>query len=390
MIAYVTAQGARIIRQGRHLLVRKGDDTHNTLFTYKLDQLLLFGNIEITRNAMLLLFRQGVDTVFLTMNGRYLGRLSQGESKNVHLRKRQFVLLEKPEFCLEAAKSIVAGKLANMGTLLWRINRARSAAQAGRQAAKIQELLPRLAQAKDIASVRGLEGRGSAIYFEGFPQGFVDNIGFFRRVRRPPTDPVNSVLSLVYTLLMNRVYAAVRAAGLDPYPGFLHSLDYGRYSLVLDLMEEFRAIIADTLTLSLFNLKILQKHDFVVETKIFHQPVDPQEIGAPENTLPDVSKDPLGSMTMGEEADNTFDLPEQRMEESPAEAPAPTGKPAVKLTGQAFGRVLDSFEKKLTTAFHHPVAGRQMTYQDALFFQAAQFRKLVEGELAVYQPLLLK
>ncbi|MDI6798307.1 MAG: CRISPR-associated endonuclease Cas1, partial [Desulfatibacillaceae bacterium] len=383
MIAYVTSQGARIIRQGRHLLVRKGDDTHNTLFTYKLDQLLLFGNIEITRNAMLLLFRQGVDTVFFTMNGRYLGRLSQGESKIVHLRKRQFVLLENSEFCLEAAKSIVAGKLANMGTLLWRIKRSRDNPQAGRQAEKIQELLPRLAKAKDIASVRGLEGRGSAIYFEGFPQGFVDSIGFFRRVRRPPTDPVNSVLSLVYTLLMNRVYAAVRAAGLDPYPGVLHSLDYGRYSLVLDLMEEFRTIIADTLTLSLFNLKILQKPDFVIETKIHNQPVDPQEIGAPDNALPDVSKDPLGSMTLDEDADSTFDLPEQRMEESPAQAPAPTGKPAVKLTGQAFGRVLDSFEKKLTTPFHHPVAGRQMTYQDALFFQAAQFRKLIEGELAV-------
>ena len=78
-----------------------------------------------------------------------------------------------------------------------------------------------------------------------------------RRVRRPPTDPVNAVLSLLYTFLYNQVYSAIRQAHLDPYLGHLHSLDYGRYSLVLDLMEEFRPVIVDSLVFTLFNMRIL-------------------------------------------------------------------------------------------------------------------------------------
>jgi CRISPR-associated protein Cas1 len=392
MIAYVTAQGARVAREGRHLVVRKGEAIYNTLFTYKLDQLLLFGNIELTHSAILQLLHQDVDTVFLTQTGRYMGRLASPESKNVHLRKRQFALLDDPDFCLAAAKSIVSGKLYNMASLLLRVRRARVASLAGQRAGQIQDLQHKLAQVKDVAAVRGIEGRGSALYFEGFPHGFIEEQGFVKRVRRPPTDPVNSVLSLLYTFLMNRVYAAVRAAGLDPYPGVLHSLDYGRYSLVLDLMEEFRTIIADTLAFSLFNLKILQKHDFAIE-ELPPEPLDalmPQDPADHKAPLPDVSADPLGQIGLGLDPGAGFDLPEQRVEETPENASPATGKPPVKLTHAAFKRVIEAFERKLTTVFHHPLADRQLTYQEALFFQAGLFRKVVEGEVQTYQPLLLK
>ncbi len=105
-----------------------------------------------------------------------------------------------------------------MATLLMRIKRSRNRQEAGHKARQIQNLMPQLVNSKSIDSARGYEGRASALYFEGFRYGFVENMGFFKRVRRPPTDPVNSVLSLLYTFLMNRVYAAVRIAGLDPYP----------------------------------------------------------------------------------------------------------------------------------------------------------------------------
>ena len=282
MIAYIKTQGARIVKEGRHLRVRKGDGIYNTLFTYKLDQLLLFGNIEITHSAMIQLMRNNIDTVFLTKNGRYLGRLSSPESKNVFLHKKQYNMLDDNDFGLRMTKAIVAGKLANMATLLMRIKRSRKVMEAGQNASKIQELMPKLSAADSIDSARGYEGRGSALFFEGFRFGFVEDTGFRKRVRRPPTDPVNSVLSLVYTFLMNRVYSAVRVAGLDPYPGFLHTIDYGRYSLVLDLMEEFRTIIADTLTLSLFNLKILQTNDFERE-----EPVNLSEKESGDTPVPD-------------------------------------------------------------------------------------------------------
>lgn len=245
--------------------------------------------------------------------------------------------------------------------------------------------MPKLAKSDNVDSIRGYEGRGSAIYFKGLRYGFVDDMGFSKRVRRPPTDPVNSVLSLLYTFLMNRVYSAVRVVGFDPYPGFLHSIDYGRYSLVLDLMEEFRSIIADTLTLSLFNLKILQKEDFHMEA-----PAEQVSDNCREGVSPDVSADPIGLISMKEEDTDKFDLPEQRMEDSPAPPARVTGKYPVKLRPDGFKRVIDAFEKKLTTAFFYPPADRHLTYGDAIIFQAGHFRKVIEGEVDVYQPILLK
>jgi CRISPR-associated protein Cas1 len=385
MVIYVRTQGARITKEGKHLLVKKGDATYHTLFTYKLKQLLLFGNIEITHNAIIQLMRNNIDTVFLTRNGRYLGRISPLESKNVFLHKRQYHLLDDPVFALRLVQNIVSGKLSNMATLLMRIKRSRNKSIAGNKAKEIQKLIPKLAQAVSIDSVRGYEGRGSAIYFEGFPYGFIENMGFTKRVRRPPTDPVNSILSLLYTFLMNRVYGAVRIAGLDPYPGFLHSIDYGRYSLVLDLMEEFRTIIADTLTLSLFNLKILQRGDFIIERPSQNAP----NVSLSGNTA-DVTADPMGMISMKNNETQCFDLPEQRMETDSTSPVSTTGKYPVKLNPDAFKRVIEAFEKKLTTTFYYPLAERHLTYSDVMIFQAGHYRKVLEGEVDVYQPIMLK
>jgi len=385
MVIYVRTQGARIVKEGRHLLVKKGDATYHTLFTYKLDQVVIFGNVQVTPRALAQLMWHKIDTVFLSYNGRYKGRIAPPESKNVFLHKRQYVLLDDDEFGLRLARSIVAGKLANMATILMRIKRSKKDALTGQKAHEIQDLMIKLENADNIDSVRGYEGKGTALYFEGFPRGFVRDMGFRRRVRRPPTDPVNSVLSLLYTFLMNRVYAAVRIAGLDPYPGFLHSIDYGRYSLVLDLMEEFRSIIVDTLTLSLFNLKILQQEDFIIETP---ETIDPYEVHPDE--LPDVTKDPIGMIALDESGKEILDVPEQRMEDAGSKPTESTGKYPVKLKGEAFKRVIDAFEKKLTTSFYYPPAERKLTYGDAIIYQAGHFRKVIEGEVEVYQPLLLK
>ncbi len=255
----------------------------------------------------------------LTQHGRYLGRLAAPESKNVFLHKRQYQLLDDSTFSLKLAKSIVTGKLANMATLLLRVKRSRTLPEAGVKARQIQDLLTGVEKADTVDSVRGYEGRASAIYFSAFAMGFTEHVSFTKRVRRPPTDPVNAVLSLLYTFLMNRVYAAVRIAGLDPYPGFLHTIDYGRYSLVLDLMEEFRSIIVDTLVFSLFNLKILQSSNFRTETPITAAGLE----NPPTPSLPDVTADPIGMMAPVESAASpAFDLPEQPIEAVPARSDA--------------------------------------------------------------------
>lgn len=184
---------------------------------------------------------------------------------------------------------------------------------------------------------------------------------------------------------MNRVYAAVRIAGLDPYPGFLHAIDYGRYSLVLDLMEEFRSIIADTLTLSLFNLKILQREDFYVE-----KPGAGETSEARDQQMPDVTRDPIGLISGNESEEDYLDLPEQRMVDDSPTLTEPAGRYPVKLRDEAFKRIIEAFEKKLTTAFYYSPAGRRLSYGDVIIYQAGHFRKVIEGEAEVYQPVLLK
>jgi CRISPR-associated protein Cas1 len=386
MVVYINTQGARIMKEGRHLLVKKGEAIYHTLFTYKLRQIVIFGNVEITHSALAQIMRHEIDTVFLTRNGRYLGRIASPESRNVFLHKRQYILLDDAKFTLRMAKNIVAGKLINMSTLLMRIKRTRGENFAGQKARAIQDLMTPLRAATNVEALRGYEGRGSALYFEAFARGFIENWGFTCRVRRPPTDPVNSILSLLYTFLMNRVYGAVRVAGLDPYPGFLHSIDYGRYSLVLDLMEEFRSIIADTLAFSLFNLKILKRDDFYEE-----MPQDPEPDSSESVTVDaDVTNDPIGLISGSLDDAVAFDIPEQRMMEATGEMLRPTGKYPVKLRPSAFQRVIEAFEKKLTTEFFYPLAERSLTYADAIIWQAGHYRKVIEGKVENYQPLLLR
>lgn len=385
MIAYITTQGSRITREGTRLLVRKEKDIYHTLFTHKLKQLIVCGNINFTAAAMRLLLHLGIDTVFLRHDGRYLGRLAGAESKNVFLRQRQFRLAADTEFCLQLAKSIVRGKLANQAALLQRIKRSRRISAAGRAAEKIRTLMDRLPSAAGLDQVRGLEGLAGATYFEGLRCGFIRDWRFLKRIRRPPTDPVNALLSLVYTFLINRAYTAVRLAGLDPYPGSLHGLEYGRHSLPLDLVEEFRPIIADTLTLSLFNLGILKENDFDIR-----RTEAPAMAGAEsEVDIEAVCRDPLGRLGYDEEEDISDLEGPQTQADSPEEE-GRNGKLPVRLVSDAFKRVIEAFERKMATEFNHPAAEKRMDYTKALAFQARRMRLVIEGETDLYEPLLLR
>ncbi len=385
MIVYVTTQGSRVIREGRHLLVKLGDDLCHTLFIHKLEQLVLCGNVTLTPPALTLLLREDVDTVFLRRDGRYKGRLAVAEPKNVFLRRRQFLLAGDEAFCLAAARRIVQGKLLNQATVLQRIKRTRQSNAADGACGAVRAMLEKLDGAVSLNVLRGIEGQASAAYFAGLRCGLDEDFGFKRRVRRPPTDPVNSVLSLLYTFLINRMVGAVRLAALDPYPGVLHSLDYGRQALPLDLVEEFRAPLADTVALALFNLRVLKKEDFYVQ--------EPSVLPLPprvENELDAVSRDPLGAMSPLEDEDELFDLPDQQLDSPGDEVEGRRSAGAVKLHPGAFKKVIVAFEKKMQTEFHHPAADCRMTYAEALVFQARQFRRLVEGEAAEYHPLQLR
>jgi len=260
-IFYAVEQGLVLHKDGERLIARKEDKVFKVLHFHNLEQVILIGRISLTPAVISTLLKRGIDTVFLTKSGRYLGRLEPLMGKNIELRVRQFERLREPDFRLRLARMIVKGKIENQRIILRRINRRLSGLEDA--ILKLKVLAQKAEQETDISALRGLEGSAARVYFEAYAKGVKEKWGFTGREKRPPKDPVNALLSLGYTLLFNNVLAMVNMVGLDPYLGCFHTVDYGKPSLALDLMEEWRAVIVDALVLSLLNLRIINQKDFI-------------------------------------------------------------------------------------------------------------------------------
>jgi CRISPR-associated protein Cas1 len=364
--ASVSKEGGRLLvkKEGGRLLVKKEGVVSHSIHLFKLEQVVLFGNIFLSPAAIRFLLKEGIDTAFMTRQGRYLGRLQSALGKNIVLRREQFRKMEDEGFCLKTAKSIVKGKLSNLRTVLMRLNRQRENLELDNEILSLRNLIPKVDEASSLDTLRGYEGRGSAIYFEGFSKGFLaEDLEFPGRIRRPPTDPINALLSLGYTLLLNQVIAAVNLVGFDPYFGSLHSMDYGRPSLALDLMEEWRPIIVDTLVLSVFNLKALAPSDF-------------------EERRP---------VSMEKESVNPADV-ESGREEDLTESSESVGKdkPAMILTENGFRKFITQYERKMAQKVQYHLTGEHYTYRDCIREQVRHFARYLKGEEVEYQPMPLR
>jgi CRISPR-associated protein Cas1 len=283
------------------------------------------------------------------------------------------------------ARDIVRGKLRNQLTLLKRVYRTYKPPELVKIIRDFQVLTRQFGNAATVNQVRGYEGKGSALFFRGFPLGFRNRQDFKKRTRRPPTDPVNAVLSLCYTLLMNRVYGAVLSCGLDPHVGSLHALEYGRPSLALDLMEEFRTIIVDTLTLSIFNLKILNSGDFY----LWSPPAEDPELK--NGTLPDITKDPIGMINTGpHDSGDAAEIPDLEEEISSEKALKKEKVMPVRLKEDALKKLLQQFERKLKTRFHYNILNRTVDYERVILEQVRLYVKVIKGERDTYIPLQLQ
>jgi CRISPR-associated protein Cas1 len=188
--------------------------------------------------------------------------------KNVELRRAQFRAADDEAFCLRLAKGLISAKVRNCRTLLRRNWKADAAPDDVLDA--LDGDIKRIARAADIAALLGFEGTAAARYFGSFsqlikPSGPKDNFAFDfrRRNRRPPTDPVNAMLSYAYGLLTRTWHVTLSAVGLDPYLGFYHQPRYGRPALSLDLMEPFRPLIADSTVIQAINNGEVRPTDFV-------------------------------------------------------------------------------------------------------------------------------
>jgi CRISPR-associated protein Cas1 len=263
-VVYVDEQGAYVRKEGSRLAITKEGQTLATIPLGHVDQLVLVGNVNLSTPLLKHLLRYDVEVVLLTAYGKYEGRFTPELSKNSVLRLRQYERSREEAFRLQVARRLVLGKLQNMRAFLMRGNRTRGSAVLEEASRQIAALLPGVEAAASLEALLGLEGAATHAYFQGFAEllGKALAFDFQRRTRRPPKDPVNALLSLGYTLLCSDCITAAQIAGLDPYVGFYHIPVYGRPALALDLMEEFRVLLVDSVVVGLINKGSIRPDDF--------------------------------------------------------------------------------------------------------------------------------
>lgn len=266
---YVTRQGAYVHKERETIVIEHERKKLMQVPVHSVSGLFCFGNVLVSPALMGFCGEKGVNLAFFTEYGRFYGRLQGKKSGNVLLRRAQYHAGE--DSSLQIARSIVAAKLVGSRNILLRHQRNHGTTVPVERAVKHLAASIRLAKHVDnLDSLRGIEGDAAATYFSVFEELINENqrkdFPFSGRNRRPPRDPVNALLSFVYSILGQDIGAALNGVGLDPQVGFLHADRPGRDSLAQDLLEEFRPWLADRLVLSLINRRQLKASDFVTES----------------------------------------------------------------------------------------------------------------------------
>lgn len=264
---FVTTRGAWLAKEGESVVVRVGGETRLRVPLHLLEGIVCFGAVTASPFLLGYCASHGIGVSFLTENGRFLARVTGPVSGNVLLRRTQYRWADDGVRATELARAFVAGKVANARQVLLRASRDHPEQRDDLRGVidELYECLARLESAADIEAVRGIEGQAARGYFGVFGKLVTvdtESFCFVSRTRRPPLDPINALLSFVYTLLLHDVASALEVVGLDPQVGFLHRDRPGRLSLALDLMEELRAVCADRLVLTLINRRQLKPRDF--------------------------------------------------------------------------------------------------------------------------------
>lgn len=352
---YLTEPGSYVKKDGDTLIVHiPANEERQTakrkvrVPLMKISQVVVYGNISLTSPVLTSLLEQGAEVCFCTSYGKFLGRLASPLSKNSLIRLEQHQANHDDERTFTLARAFVRGKLVNMRAMLLRANRKRQ--EDGIEAAaasikKVTEKLDALVYDENIAlrpdparpqegslygTLLGLEGAGTAQYFGVFGRLLKGDWDFRRRQRRPPKDPINALLSYGYVLLMNQVASAVSIVGLDPYVGYLHSSQYGKPALALDIMETFRPLVVDSVVMTLINNGMLTKKDFVEE---------------------------LGAWRLSDGGRRAF---------------------------------LQKFEERLNTEIKHPVFEYKASYRRCLELEVRLVAKWLTGEIPRYRPFMVR
>jgi CRISPR-associated protein Cas1 len=268
-VLYVTTPDAYLSLDGENVVILKDEHTSTRLPLHNLENIVCFTYQGASPALMGACAERNIGLCFLTPNGRFQARVTGKIKGNVLLRKRQYDVSEKEMDSCLIALSFLLGKIANCRKVIDRAIRDHAllvdvTSLAG-ASSFLKETLRAIPSCSSLSDLMGFEGSAAKIYFGVFNHLILqqrDEFFFKERSRRPPLDNMNSLLSFLYTLLVNDVTSALEVVGLDPYVGFLHRDRPGRPSLALDLMEELRPVFADRLALSLVNRKQITAKGF--------------------------------------------------------------------------------------------------------------------------------
>lgn len=330
---YITRQESYLHKERETIVIKQGSEKLAQFPALTVGNIFCFGQVSVSPFLMGFCAEQGMGLTFFTEYGRFLARVVGKQTGNVLLRREQYRRADNEDQSLEIARVIIAAKVANSRSVLLRELRNHGENPAVEAAIKhLSASRRRTAGARSLAELMGIEGDAAATYFAVF-NDLVRSAGmlFSGRIRRPPTDPVNALLSFVYSLITQECASALMGVGLDPYVGFLHRDRPGRVSLALDLLEEFRAAWADRFVLTLLNRRQMQLSDFVIE-----------------------------------------------------------GSGAVRLTDEARKSLLTSYQERKQVEILHPYLQEQVPIGLLPHCQAMLLARYIRGDMQYYTPYVLK
>lgn len=260
---YLLEQGTSIYKDHLRFIIHVSEKPKLEIPIREVEQIMIFGNIQLSTPVINTCLKEKIAVLFLNQLGHYHGHLASEESTNIDNHLIQMQRCQDNYFQFQVSKAIIYGKLTNSKQLLMRFNRKRKIATVEQVIYGISKDIDSLELVDDLDSLRGYEGITAARYFPAFGQLITNpNFEFSLRHRQPPTDPINSLLSFGYTLLLNNVMSFIVAEGLSPYIGNLHYGERQKSYLAFDLMEEFRSVIVDSLVLKIINTFVFKPQDF--------------------------------------------------------------------------------------------------------------------------------
>ena len=325
---YVTEQGAVISKDKGRLEVTKHGERLASVRVIDVSQVCIYGNVQMSSQVLRELFAREIPVCWFTYGGWFSGLAEGLPGRNVELRRRQTIIAAHGG--LEIARRVVNGKILNSRTLLRRNTRDRS----DMVLSQLKRLADQALEVTSTASLLGIEGTAARLYFGAFPTMLREEqrlpgspFSFQGRNRRPPTDPVNCLLGYVYGLLTKELTATAFAIGFDPYQGFFHRPRFGRPALALDMAEEFRPLIAESVVVNLVNNGEVAASDFLVRA---------------------------GGVTLTQ-----------------------SGRKAV----------LAAYERRMATELRHPLFGYRASYRRILEVQCRLLAAHLLGEIPAYVPV---